>query len=75
MFVPDPEQALIDAGIAADIARSRAVARRSMRCWPRRRFGARRRYMQGGKEGVHTEHLGICSPRCSSCSAPSGRAW
>ena len=25
--------------------------------------------IRGGRDGVHTEHLGICSPKCSSCNA------
>ena len=60
------EHALVDAGVAADVARAaRAVARaRSARCSPRRRWRVPAGdWMQGsggrgGKQGVHTEHLG-----------------
>ena len=63
MFAADAiELALIDAGIAADVRalRERRGASTSTPCSPKRR--SRRRadafMQQGGKQGVHTEHLG-----------------
>ena len=56
------------AGAAPGVGRDASTG-----CSPRRRWRARPSdWMQtGGRAGRHTEHLGfICSPICSSCSAP-----